>query len=377
MLAGMGVAVATLALAVAGSLGPASGEPPAQSGDEAAWSADSKMTDHRGRWKEIAKAPFGSTDVEAIWTGDEIILFERESRRVASYDPTADAWTRRAKMPERYDSDVFGPAVWTGSEVIIPGLLQSSSGPNVLGGYRFDPGPGSWAQVAESDVASDAEASDQSDTKGTGVDAAAWDGSRVLAVTSDHEVAGYDPASDSWKHLRGIDDDGYVWRVYVGDMGPFVETRDADGITLHSYDAETEAWTTEPASPLDPDAVREGAFWFGDRLAYVTFHPGGLDQGAADAWFDPATAEWTTFRHGCGGTWLKNDGATPAGSFLVDGAGRRMLDMEPGRCHRLPRQSPRFLGGQLVWTGEQLIYWSGVKDDSSAPTRRGLSLSVD
>lgn len=339
----------------------------------ATWTSGSAgRTQLPGGWHEIARAPFGSAQVEALWADDRLIVVEADTRRTVSYDPVTDAWTELEAVPEKLDVDEFGPAVWTGTEVFIPRLVSASTDLGYLTGYRYDPGRDTWSRAAAVEMLPDArvEPIDRS------ANDAVWNGERILVVTSDRRVAAYDPAADCWDVLPPTAGDAWGWYVYVSDSIPLIETRGADGIAIHAFDPATDTWTKSTQSPLDRWAAREGGFWFGDRLAYVTFTPGGLD-GASDAWYDPTLDEWTVFDHSCGGTSGSTIGSIQVGGFVVDGDARRMLDMETGSCLRLPDRPMRLFGGTLVSTGDQLIYWSGAPDESSSAKPRGFSYALE
>jgi hypothetical protein len=130
------------------------------------------------------------------------------------------------------------------------------------------------------------------------------------------------------------------------------------------------AWSEPAVGPLDREASEGGGSWVDGRLVYVTWSP--LDDGAAagNAVFDPAAMTWSAFEHDC---------ATPAsGTLAVDDLlvatdGRRALDGRTLACLDLPAP-PRRLNGteRLLWTGRELIAWSGIRSLPGGPRRDGL-----
>jgi hypothetical protein len=78
------------------------------------------------RWRELPPAPFALNEATAAWTGDELIVFgarldgnnwsDTEHARGAAFDPATDEW--RALPPYPF-SPQASTAVWTGNELIV------------------------------------------------------------------------------------------------------------------------------------------------------------------------------------------------------------------------------------------------------------------
>jgi hypothetical protein len=356
-------------LLVGGPLQAALGATDAGAGPDPA--ATAPVVEVPGRWQEVARAPFGSTTAVLLPTDGRTVVLERGRQHVAAYDATADAWTRVPALPEPYAYDRFGGAIWTGDTIVIP-RMTLAAGQRVLDALTLEAGADGWTATSGTDIPGDVAVDD---TTEYGIAATAWDGARVIVITVDNQVASFDPVSGSWNDLPVIEHEGRAWHVYTGVMEPIAELRDDEGISLLMLDPAAGTWAEAPESPLDPHAAPGGAVWDGDRLAFVTFHPGGMDRGVSSAWYDPRTREWTTFDHGCTGTNLANDGVLQAGPYLVDGSARRMLELQSGDCFRLPPRKPRLTGGLAFSDGDDLVYWSGVSSESSTPSKRTFRLS--
>ncbi len=106
----------------------------------------------RGRWRRVASAPAAVLPAGAasVWTGREVFLFggptligEAATDVAGLYDPTTNRWTVSRKAP-------FGPlnqptAVWTGTKVILAGLLRPSE--RRLEVASYDPAANTWTSL--------------------------------------------------------------------------------------------------------------------------------------------------------------------------------------------------------------------------------------
>ena len=69
--------------------------------------------------------------------------------------------------------------------------------------------------------------------------------------------------------------------------------------------------------------------------------------------------------------------AVAAGSSIVLGSGRAAMDVESGACGRFERPAAGIYGGGVrVWTGDEVIFWSGIKSLDGKPQRLGTRLTL-
>jgi hypothetical protein len=114
------------------------GEGPAY--DTASAAAYDPTTD---RWRVLASPPPETSGftLGAVWTGEELLVVT--GRLLHAYDPSADAWARRAEAP---DGDALGQLIWTGEELIV-WSTGSALGPDR--GQRYDPASDTWTALPE------------------------------------------------------------------------------------------------------------------------------------------------------------------------------------------------------------------------------------
>jgi hypothetical protein len=347
------------------AVGPSTGyEAPAEASIVIAASDDATqhatVTPLKGRWRRIANPPFATYSPVTVWTGDRVLVVDKRKRRAATYDPSSDRWTELARAPSSLRRAEDGAHGWTGQELIFPWVEYRDDGQRYLAGLALDPSRDQWRELAA--VAVDPSDPDE-DRVATGT---VWTGERLVIVTPTHEVAAYDPVADCWDVLPPVPGERYAWNVYWTGSTLLGETRGDSGIILSEFDPATGEWSEPIASPLrDMYMARDGAAWFGDKLAYVTWHSGGLE-GPVNALFDPATTTWALIEHGC---HVGSVNPTEAGRVWIAGSGRQALDPNTWQCYDLPPRPKRFLGGGVAWTGEDLIVVSGGLGEANPPRK--------
>jgi hypothetical protein len=95
------------------------------------------------RWRELPPAPFALNEATADWTGDELIVFganldgnnwsDTEHARGAAFDPATDEWRM---LPPYPFSPQASTAVWTGNELIVWDYELRAA--------AYDPGRDEW-----------------------------------------------------------------------------------------------------------------------------------------------------------------------------------------------------------------------------------------
>ncbi len=142
------------------------------------------------RWRMLPPAPIDGRQPLAVWTGEEMIVWgstDREQRRVdgAAYDPEADTWRPIADAPiELTDAT----ASWSGEEMIVFGAALHGGNraeSRTAIGAAYDPSTDTWRQIADSELATNANTS-------------VWWNGKLLAFDYGLDSATYDPATDRW-----------------------------------------------------------------------------------------------------------------------------------------------------------------------------------
>lgn len=326
------------------------------------------------RWEPIAAAPIeGRTDAAAAWTGSELIVWggyepgqTGNLADGAAYDPATDTWEELPKAP---GDDLGGEsAVWTGRELLVWG--GETAGRDFRErGKAFDPDTRRWRSFAGGPYWS------------LGSHTAVWTGTEMLVwggVPSERAVgAAYDPATDEWETvpqgpLGSRHGHEAVWTgsemvVWGGLLQSGANI--AEGPDAAAYDPETRTWRTLPDAPLDP-AHAAVSFWTGQEVVIA----GGLgDRTAArsGAAYDPAENRWRSIaeippaaeRDGAP-IPLTDLGVTPVWTgreaVFVTADGVLSYLPEDDRWVRAPAPRDAWrMGATAVWTGDELIVWSG------------------
>lgn len=305
-------------------------------------------------WREIARSPFGAHLPAYGWAREKLVVVNVRSGRSASYDPATDSWTEHDRAPDRYDP--FVAWVWTGSELLV--LPDRVADP-----AAFDPATESWRTLSPmpSDIYFDAEH-------------AVWTGEMVVvAGGSPPQAAAYDPVDDTWARLPRLPSGHYVIGLNWTGSHVLAETQLFDGqsIDVAQLEPGSQAWVPGAPGPVKP-GVGPG-LWMGDALVYLR----GDDEVAgseSNAAYDPDPDEWRPVERACDVDTIQG---LAAGRLIVDHSGRRAMDVDTGECYRYPKPPHRLYGGGAkVWTGSEVIYWSGIGSLIDPPERKGLALRL-
>lgn len=312
-----------------------------------------------GRWRTLPPSPFGAVSPAAVWTGSRMVVADPRSRRTATYDPVARSWEEHERAPRRFHPQ--SAVVWSGREMIV-----LDGGEQVSAGYAFDPGRGRWRDIAAPPVG--------------GLRAAVWTGEMVVAMSGDKRAAAYDPGEDAWVLLPDIPvPAGPAWRrayepTWASEglhwMGALVlavmEPDDGGLVSIATLDPETWAWALEPQGEMIW-AFRSSSIWADGRLWFLSYQANRF--GVTNATYDPTTDTWVPFENGC----LVGGPAIWTGRLFLEG-GWSALDPATGECFRAPRSRDRERAWPAaVWTGRELIFWSGSRGELTLPQRDGIA----
>jgi hypothetical protein len=204
-----------------------------------------------GTAEPIATGPLGWRAHAMVgWTGNEVVVAGGTSGpgidiAGAAYDPSTDSWRRITEPPGfepggLSDNQAFGPAVWTGTELIS---WQSS--------LAYNPETDTWRRIAPS----------------------------PLAPRMDEAIAAVQGGVLVW---GGCD-------IEVRNCDDALEAALTDGAL---YSPATDSWTVLPESPLGGGAgVLAVATTWDDRAIVVVAHPHDPEAPTVAA-LDPVTLEW-------------------------------------------------------------------------------------
>jgi hypothetical protein len=312
----------------------------------------------------MARAPFGAIGAPGGWTGSELVAVDPERKRqAAAYDPRADTWRRIARAPWRVGA--YTPAHWTGSELVF---IESRHGTE-RGFAAYDPALDSWRVTAPAPIA-DVTAS------------AGADGVIVAASGDDLSAASYDPVTDAWTPLPAVPAEpadvmpvGHTLVLLATDAGVYALTAPPGPDTTFSIarlDLATGTWSSPSSGPIS--ALAGIPVWTGETFVFRSYplapnHPG--DGQARDGRYDPAADAWTVETNACG---LDTTAAVWTGSLILDVPTRLAYDPATDDCFAIPAPPRAERSRPLrVWTGSELLEFSGNTGEESRPKRDGIT----
>jgi len=341
-------------------------------------------------WTPISQAkaaPYTSADPAAAWTGAEMFLWggldgaeNRYPYFSAIYRPATGAWSRfTMPMGTSEFPGVAGetdlPAIWTGAEVIVWG------GGITRSGLRYDPLRSVWRRTA-SDPGAPLSRTHHS-LVWTGTEMIVW-GGRDTHYAHFSNGGCYNPRTDSWRSVSmgpgcpsprsrhttvWTGSEMIVWGgQWQADSFDPVQYR-GDGAR---YSPSTDTWTSlpSPGGLLTP-RMRHGAVWTGDKMLLW----GGWDGAASPtgATYHLGSNSWTAMSSGANSpsarqrfvcTWTGSEmlvwgGDSGSFPYYADGA---LYDPTTDAWH--PMDTVHLApvartGAASVWTGSSLLMWGG------------------
>lgn len=317
-----------------------------------------------GEWDRIGVSPLeGRSRATAVWTGDEVMVWGGGGFQPyadgALYDPSGDRWRRAAPSPLR--PRVRAAGVWNGSEVVILGgsvFVKSRGGVTLReqparDGAAYDPATRTWRTLPPLPFP----------TQEGRVFAS---GGRLYVVSTTarpRPLAVLDRGAGIWRTPEGPP----TWRR-SGDLaatridGDTLLLWPADGGDAVAVDLSSERWTTiteADLSPTPPDCictVAAGVFPNGP-VGVVVYEPGRSRWSPYDAQTVAASAV----------------ARSPRLTFLVQGSMRVIVR---GEVLDLPT-TPQGLGRDpaVVWAGDRLFAWGGVRSLRGLFTSDGLTFT--
>ena len=324
---------------------PDSGHPE----EELALSPGAPTQQLAGTWRRTAKSPIAAHEAAGAWTGDSMVVVDPRTGDTAQYFPQDDRWQERAQAPDGFVAG--SPTIWTGEELLI---ITDANG--ITAGLAYDPETDTWRSTAVSPMGAPA--------------TAAWTGDSVVVATSLNAVAAYYPGGDCWERLPSLGGSSRIRALYWTGSSLFAESRldGPDGeVTFAILDRVAGDWSNRGPFPVSNNSY--DGVWIGDRVIYLAWWASD-SANTSSASYDPFTNSWQEIRHDC---HTQAQDAIWTGSMLFAGNGRRAYDPDSGNCYQIERPPVRLLGGDvLVWTGSELISWSGIAALPEQPRPQGV-----
>jgi N-acetylneuraminic acid mutarotase len=289
---------------------------------------------------------------------------------------------------------VLAAAVWTGSEVIVWGGGDALGTVDRGDGARYNPQTNTWSTMSSVGAPS---ARRGAHAFWTGSKVLLWSGLRCDGTVAERGVVYlYDPVTDLWS-LGGsagvqLQEDLRTPQVAWTGTSLFVYGGFRDGIerdVFYEYDAVAQQWY----HPLDGPTDRNGSLGGWDGSGFVAW--GGMNDTnilpdgkrwvpnatpergvwndiasnpAKQRWAAPGVAGWPAAIGG--GKLLLFGGANTATSFVTDVL-RYDSNTDTWTTLGAWPSASAHVSGVGVWTGQEMILWSGRPTAAGAVTTQG------
>ena len=289
---------------------------------------------------------------------------------VPSACTVGDVW-ENGGMNDVPDPRNPGPAVWTGSLVLIWG---GNNDYNLFAsGARYDPATDTWSPMS----AVGQPAGRQGHTAlWTGSEMIVWGGAALPNNQLEKTGGRYDPVTDTWKPTSTVGaptarfEHASVWTgeemiVWGGQDGPY------DTNTGGRYRPSTDSW--RPTSIVNAPEPREkhSAVWTGSRMVVwggslntiPTFYyrTGGLYDPVSDTWTPTSITNAPEPRDGQSAVWTGEvmiiwGGYVPTGHYYTGGRYDPATDtwVTVSTMNAPPGQAT------AIWTGTEMLIWGGA-----------------
>ena len=324
-------------------------------------------------------APASRAYHTAVWTGTRMVVWGGDSFQVPGpyldsggrYNPVLDTWaptsTTGAPSPRSGHT-----AVWTGSRVVIwGGQTVGNSSPAPFGdGGRYDPGTNTWSSTSTTGAPAPRW---QHSAVWTGSEMVVWGGMDSLSG-GPADGGRYNPVTDSWTAIVGrLAPSGrsgptsiwtgslmLVWGGYDGY---------SDVTTGARYDPATDTWTATSTTGVPMSRFAHSAVWTGSEMVvWGGYHasPGfvvGLRTGArynplADSWTETSTTDAPSERGGHAAVWTGHSMVVWGGNGDPLG-GRYDPATDTWTATSTIGAPPAPVGHAAVWTGSEMVVWGG------------------
>ena len=357
---------------------PASGSPSASHPQSPAPAPVPGVT--TGAWRALPPVPaaYWPEASTSIWTGSQMIIHALRYRPGAKpapvtfgYRPATNTWRRLARGPGPATIQTTDVAIWTGSEMLVPGLTNGA----------YNPASNTWRPMAREPSANDGAVA-----AWTGHEAIIWDG--VCCDGTSNRGVAYRPATNTWQTLP----DAPLARRRNA-MGAWTGTKliVAGGISRSvpgpvpriyhdgaAYNPLTRTWRKLP--PMPTRRYVGIALWDGTEVLFLGGSTTGYTPAARGLTYNPATNRWRVLpamhyaRSGFAAVWTGHQALVWGG--LMGPAPARVppphgeaYDPATNRWTALP-QSP--LHGRAspaaAWTGTEMIVCGGSIPSQPQPT---------
>ncbi|HEU5179505.1 MAG TPA: MopE-related protein [Candidatus Polarisedimenticolia bacterium] len=345
-------------------------------------------------WTPIstANAPSLRHDHTAVWTGTHMLVWGGDdgsfSNTGGRYDPASDTWT-----PTSISSVPMAraghSAIWTGSLMIVWGGAGLGASPRYLNsGGRYDPLTEAWTSTSTTNAPSPRE-----------LHTAVWTGNEMIVwggFDGSYLNTGsrYDPVTNAWSPTSTANAPTGRSRhtsVWTGNL--MVVWGGTDGASLHTtggrYDPVADTWSATVTVAEPPrsghTAVWTGSemiVWGGDLTGSYT-NTGGHYDPSLDSWTPTSTLNAPAARIKHTAVWADTvmivwGGCVDSSGTCPNTGGRYNPATDTWAPTSTGVNVPLATSGHTaIWTGSEMIVWSGLYSGSPLATGGRYKPSTD
>jgi N-acetylneuraminic acid mutarotase len=338
-------------------------------------------------WMPTSALPVATNQLwpaTAVWTGTEMIIWGGQTilggrtNSGARYNPATDTWTptstTNAPRARRSHS-----AVWTGTEMIVWGGCSPLSDYCGLGdGGRYNPATDTWTSISTTNSPAS-----------QGAHTAVWTGSKMIVWGGCSfgynnrcnllNVGGvYDPATNTWTPTSTVNAPSARSShkaIWTGAEMIIWGSSNTGG----RYNPASNTWT--PTETFNAPSARAGfsMVWTGNEMIVwggyegnnVTLNTGGRYNPASNTWTPTSTAGAPAPRYVHTAVWTGSEMIVYGGDLRsvnnnqeATNTGGRYNPATDSWSSTSTLNAPVKLEHHSVWTGSEMIVWSGSNNKS-------------
>jgi N-acetylneuraminic acid mutarotase len=334
-------------------------------------------------WTPMSALPTATSQLwpaTAVWTGTEMIIWGGQTdlggrtNSGSRYNPATDTWTPTSTInaPRARRSH---SAVWTGTEMIVwGGCNPLSSFCGVADGGRYNPQTDTWTPISSTNAPT-----------ARGGHSVIWTGSKMIiwggcsfgnhnsCSTALNTGGIYDPATDTWTATSTVNAPSgrsSHRAVWTGTEMIIWGSSNTGG----RYNPATNTWT--PTETFNAPSARGGftmvwtgaevVVWGGYEGNFVTLNTGGRYNPATNSWTPTSTAGAPAPRYNHSAVWTGSEMIVFGGDLRsvsnnqeATNTGARYNPSTDSWTPTSTLNAPTKLEHHAVWTGSELIVWSG------------------
>jgi N-acetylneuraminic acid mutarotase len=246
------------------------------------------------RWRPMSMegAPEGRSQMAAVWTGEEMIVWGGWSdggkcySTGAAYNPRSDQW-RALPIDGAPEPRIEPAAVWTGREMIVWGGLREGERHSTATGARYNPETQKWTSLPMNGAPAPARGTQAA---WTGTEMIVWGGANLEESWPKNrglKTGGrYSPEKNEWRRIQAPEAvDGRLYHVAAWTGTEMIVWGGGDQEVGHlasgaRYEAETDRWRVISAEGAPAPRSFSTAVWTGEGVLIYGGSTGGT--GAFD-----------------------------------------------------------------------------------------------